>query len=406
MFKKNFVYILIIIILSILNYEAKSQDTRNQYPSFLSKTYFEVNIGYINYPFSNSSMEAGYTVHKITVPHTAVRLTLLGYRFNKYLSAQITYMRPVDWVIFRNVTGDSENIKHSVWMNVGGLTIKSQLPITKKFSLFAEGGLGLITRHGFRSSKPFTSEIVKNTNYAGYLFGAGFKYHYNDKWDFVLSTTYSPRNLSEKQPYTIFHSLGFTYNMHPLSTERVNDKIKAGYIFPHYLLQIGYSTNLFHYGVNNIFTNGPIPVFWSGEVYVRNGLSIDYQQNIYHTKKVFSLDWGTNASFWESKEKKNNFCTMSLFPLLRFTFLRSKFADYYFDYSVAGPTYISNTNIDNHNTGKNFTFQDFMGVGFYNGVNRRFNAEIKITHYSNGNIFTHNPGITIPLTFNIGYCFS
>ena len=56
----------------------KSQDTRNQYPSVLLNAYFEINLGYINYPFSNASLPKGYTASEITVPHEAVRLTLLG----------------------------------------------------------------------------------------------------------------------------------------------------------------------------------------------------------------------------------------------------------------------------------------------------------------------------------------
>ena len=34
-------------------------------------------------------------------------------------------------------------------MNVAGLTVATQLPLHKKFSLFAEGGLGIVTRKGF-----------------------------------------------------------------------------------------------------------------------------------------------------------------------------------------------------------------------------------------------------------------
>ncbi|MFZ4414131.1 MAG: acyloxyacyl hydrolase [Bacteroidales bacterium] len=405
MIKKTIISSLFLLILCCLPKYIHAQDSRIQYPSFLSKAYFGINIGYINYPFSNSHLEPGYAAEEITVPHAAVRITLVGYRFNDYLTTQITYMRPVDWVVYRNITGDIANNKHSVWMNVGGLTLTSQLPLSKKVSLFAEAGLGLITRQGFKDPNDPSKELVKSSNYASFLLGGGVKYHCNDKWDLLLSTVYSPANNSEKQPYTIFHSLGFTYQLHPLSIERINEKSKSASFFPHRLLQIGYSSNIFDYGVNNVFTNGPIPVFWAGMVYVKNGISVTYQQNVYHTKKVFSLDWGANASIWQSNQNKETFCTMSLFPLMRFSFLRSKMIDFYFNYSVAGPTFISNAGIDNWNTGKIFTFQDFMGLGFYAGLHRKFNAEFRITHYSNGNIFTHNPGITIPLTLNIGYTF-
>jgi hypothetical protein len=53
----------------------------------------------------------------------------------------------------------------------------------------------------------------------------------------------------------------------------------------------------------------------------------------------------------------------SIYPVLRFTPLRSKSQDIYFNYSHAGPTFISKTTFDINETGKQFTFQDFMGVG-------------------------------------------
>ena len=378
-----------------------AQDNRNQYPSILSNAYFDINIGYINYPFSNASLPDGLKAQEISVPHAAVSITLFGYRFNKYLAAQVSYMRPVEWVLFKDVTGDKPGEKHSVWMSYGGLTLKGLLPLSEKFSAFGEGGLGLITRHGFGANP----QIVKNAEYASFLFGAGVKYHINPKFDLSLSTTWSPANNEVKQPYTIFHSVGFTYNMRPLSAEKIIEKQNAGYIFPHHLLQIGFSSNAVGYGVNDVFTNGPIPVFWAGLIYVKKGISLSYQQNIYHTKKVFSLDWGANASYWQSDIAKDNFYTLSLFPVLRFTFLHTKAVDYYFNYSVAGPSYISKIDIDNKVSGKNFTFQDFMGIGCYVGVNRKLNAEFKIVHYSNGNIFPDNPGVTIPLTFSLGYTF-
>ena len=46
-----------------------------------------------------------------------------------------------------------------------------------------------------------------------------------------------------------------------------------------------------------------------------------------------------------------------------------------------------------------------MGVGLFAGKNRTFNVGIKTNHYSNGNIFTQNAGVKIPLTLSLGYAF-
>ena len=74
-------------------------------------------------------------------------------------------------------------------------------------------------------------------------------------------------------------------------------------------------------------------------------------------------------------------------------------------YSIAGPSFISKTVIDDEDIGKKFTFQDNMGLGFFLGENRNYNLEFKIGHYSNGNIFEQNPGVKIPFSLNVGYAF-
>jgi hypothetical protein len=106
-----------------------------------------------------------------------------------------------------------------------------------------------------------------------------------------------------------------------------------------------------------------------------------------------------------SNVNRNDFLSLSVYPLFRFTPIRTKPADVYVSYSLAGPTFISKFVIDGRETGRNFTLQDFLGFGFYASKDRHFNAEIRIGHYSNGNILPQNPGIKVPLTFNLGYAF-
>jgi Lipid A 3-O-deacylase (PagL) len=71
-----------------------------------------------------------------------------------------------------------------------------------------------------------------------------------------------------------------------------------------------------------------------------------------------------------------------VYPLFRFILLRTRPADLYVDYSLAGPSYISQTEIDGRDTGARFTFQDFVGVGLFLNEDRRCNAEIGIKHFS------------------------
>ena len=375
-----------------------AQDQRAQYPKVLSNAYFGLDIGYINYPFGNQHLNPGYSAESVHIPQPAVRLTLFGYRFNEYLSARITYMRPTNWVEYRNINGDKA--KHTVWMNFGGLTLKAQAPVVKKLSVYGEAGLGLITRSGFKIDDEWA---IDDAGYASVLMGAGLQYNINKKWGLVAAATYTPEHKKSNQPHTLFYTGGFVYNMQPLAPEKVK-KNQSAYHFPKQLLQLAYTSNVLGYGFNDAVSEGPVPIFWGGDVVVKNGLSINYQRNIFHTRKVFSLDWGASLGYWKTRNNQS-FYSASLYPLMRFTAIRSKGADIYLFYQVAGPTFLSKRYIDFMDTGRKFTFRDFMGGGAFLGKEKKLNAEINIGHFSNGNIYPENPGVKIPLSLNVGYAW-
>ncbi len=392
---------LLSLLLSLFSLQIAAQNERTQYPFFLSNhTYFETNFSYVNYHFSNLQMESGYHAESIHIPHTGVRLIIYGYRFNKYLSAQLSYMRPVLWVQYRNVNGD--HISHSMPTNVAGVTLKSQVPLKGKFSVYGEVGLGIITRTGFNFNN---TPVVKNANYLTFLLSGGIEYRLNNQLNARAGYGWSPAYTKANNPATIFFSGGLAYTLHKLSEASIRENQNSGFIFPANLIQVGYTSNILGYSVNNFFSNTVFPIFWGGDVEVSKGISVHYQRNIFHGRKLFSLDLGTSFSYWKSKIKKDDFYTVSLFPLFRFTAFHWRMTDLYFNYSVAGPTYISKTRIDNIKTGKNFTFQDFMGMGIYAGKKREINAEIRILHYSNGDLFPDNNGVKVPLTFNMGFTF-
>jgi hypothetical protein len=307
-------------------------------------------------------------------------------------------MRPVDWVKYKNINGDQKD--HSVWMNVAGLSFTAQVPLHKKLSLFTEAGLGIITRKGFSVNN---NPVVTDAVYGSLLTGMALQYHLTYKWDLQLSATWSPASKKEKQPATTFFAAGFNYYLRPLSAERVERNRKYNYYFPKQILQAGYTTNNLGYGVNNAVSKGPVPIFWGGEVHLKQGFSINYQRNIFHARKVFAFDWGVGAGWWKTRQDQSTFVTISAYPVLRFMAWRSKTMNLFFEYSVAGPTYISRTVMDNKETGRRFTFQDFMGIGIIAGRQHKLNAGIRIAHFSNGNIYPKNDGVKVPLTFSLGY---
>lgn len=216
-----FLKIYISLFFFLVSISVFAQDERAQIPSILQKAYFEVNIGSIDYDFTQFQPEAGFSFQSLKVPHPAVRLVLFGYEFNKYLSAQLTYMRPVTWVKYQYKTDATGAIgQRTIWMNVGGLTLKPQLPITDRFSVYGEAGLGIVTRSGFNddiTKKP----VITDANYATFLFGGGLKYNVSKSMSLQLTTAYSPAQPSEKQPSTSFVAAGFSYRLQKVSDKKI-----------------------------------------------------------------------------------------------------------------------------------------------------------------------------------------
>lgn len=404
---------LIVLLLLLQNFISPvvAQDERAQIPPILQRSYFEVNLGMIHYPFSGAQVEPGYQLQQVEVPPMAVRLVLWGFNFNDYLAAQITYMRPVAWVKYSMLTPvTNETFTRQVWTNVGGFTLKTKLPLGNRFSAYGEGGLGIITRAGFEDDAG--NPVVRDANYATWLFGAGLKYQLNSQWALQLVGNYSPPSASRNQPSTSFLGTGFAYTFAPYTERQLERTREVGMIHPKQWLQMGYTSNALGYGVNNFVSNKYFPIFWGGHVHVDKGFSVNYQRNVFHSEQWFALDWGINASVWKTtgmhraeQFEPQQFFTFSIFPVFRLNFLHTEKVDAYFYYTVAAPTFISRKIIDGFDTGEKFTFMDNMGAGVFFGENRQYNAELKIGHYSNGNIFPSNDAVKVPLSINVGYAF-
>jgi hypothetical protein len=176
----------IVLVSTLYYFPASAQDTHTQLPTFLSKSYFGIDIGYINYPFSNQQLNDGYVTERIEVPHAAVRITLLGYRFNKFLSAEINYLRPVSWVRYKDINGAPWNLPVS--MNIGTIVIRPEIPLSNKFSVKGELGLALITRRGIDIDQ---IKVMEDAAYASISLGGGLTYHLNQKWDLAINASYS-----------------------------------------------------------------------------------------------------------------------------------------------------------------------------------------------------------------------
>lgn len=375
---------------------SRGEDTRTQYPAVLANSFFSVGVGGMDYEFSSAQLTSGFSVAAVQTPHPAARIGLFGHEFNRHLSAQASYMRPGSFVSYQDVNGD--HTAHHVWMAVGAVTMKARLPITSRVGVFGEGGLGITSRHGFSS---LHSPVVPDVHYASLVAGAGVDYRMSGSWDLVAGTLVTPGRTAFEESPTLMTSIGFQYTMRRLPPERVQANAQSGFHFPANVIQLETST-AFGYGVNHFFAKS---VFWDGSVRVDRGEALHLVHNVFHTRRVFALDVGASGSTWRSQAQREGFYTLSVYPQFRFTVLHTRPADLWAVYSVAGPTYISRAVIDSQAMGSRFTFQDFMGVGTFIGRERRISVGLKINHYSNGNMFTQNAAVTVPLTVDVGYAF-
>jgi hypothetical protein len=378
-----------------------STENQRRYSRFLSGTYIGVQLGSIGYAFSNAQLQPGFQAQSVQVPHFATRFVLFGHEFNKYFSGQVSELVPGHPVVYQNINGNLGS--YDLWMNnIAGFTVKARLPLHMRWSLFGEGGLGVVTRNGITIKQ---STALNITNYATFLFGGGLDYRLTDNWDLLTGITVAPGQSGSKQPAAVFFSGGFDYTMRRVPAEPVAADSPNGPIWPRNIIQIGYITDALGFGVNDFFTKGKVSIFWHGSINVASGLSVDYQRNLFHTRRFFAIDWGVEISSWKSMVNGERFFTASLYPVLRIPLIRTNPVEFYVSYSLAGPSLITTNSVDGQAIGRIFTFQDYMASGVYLGRKRRVTAEARIGHYSNANLFPQNPGLTIPIGFYFGSTF-
>jgi len=388
--------------------QEKKERLQTQPSKFLAKTYYGVNLGGIFYPFSNDHLKDGFVTETFSKNRFSGRF-LLGYSITPSLGIQYGVLRPANWFQYDNV--NNIGYTRSVWINVWSLSFKKDFKIHKNWSAFAELGYSNVTRVGFDIEQ---EQIYDDVHFGSEIYGAGIQYNINDKWRLSLSGVFIPRSKTHNQPEISQASLGFEYHLLPLEEAKAKSYSENEYFFPKHLIQLSYGYGGIGYGVNRFFSMKTvvgsvrgvgIPVFWLGDSKAQHSFSVTYQNTIFRTRKVFSLDWGVSVTGFQTEASKTNVLAISIFPEVRFFLWRNKAFDLYTNYSLIGPTYISKKDLDGFKTGPKLTYQDKMGVGAFFGNNRRYNFELRIMHYSNGNIFTENDGVAIPIQFTIGKTF-
>ncbi len=398
---KKLAFILSLLCFSNL-FAAATTDDRTQLPGIFQNSYVGVDLAYLDFAYSNADLNAGYSAGQIKNNLIGASV-YAGHYFNPYLALQLSYMRPGPWVKFTNVTNNAGATPETatVWLNYLMLTLRPTLPINDRWSVYGEVGPAYVSRYGFTMSNganiPSVGLIVPDT-------GVGASYRFSGQWHLEFSADSIWGNAANKQPATYYGEVGAYYLFNP--EQAMETGSGSPYIFPLNTIEIGlYNRSVFNWDPTTFFTS-VVPIFWNGEVLTQSGDYLMYERNVYHTQRWFSLDWGVDGARWESLYDHDVYYTASIFPEVRFWLLQQPKVALYFNYSAAGPTYLSRSTIDGQATGGHFTFQDFLGFGSYFGAERNFNINLKIIHYSSGNLMpNHNPGIKVPVMLGLGYAF-
>jgi hypothetical protein len=405
--KKNLLLLLILLI-SFTIFSQDENESKTKLTNFLSKSYYSINLGGVFYPFSNDNLIDGYQTETFSRNWFSGRL-LLGHKLTDDLAVQFGTMRPASWFKYDNV--NNIGYDRSVWINAWSLSLKKDFKLHKNTSFYVELGIANLTRFGFLIED---KEIYEDAHYASLLYGFGLQHRLTEKWRLSLNGTFLPKSTKQNQPSISQVSLGFEYHLQQLDNKKAQQFANNEHFFPTNILQVSYGTSAIGFGVNRFFgmslkvgsfESFGIPVFWVGEVKAKHAFSVTYQRLIFRTEKIFSLDWGASITAFQSELTNENVVAFSIFPVLRFYLLRKKDFDFYTNYSIIGPTFLTKSNINGLKTGPKITYQDTMGFGVFFGKERNYNFELRIMHYSNGNIFTGNDGVAVPLQFTLGKTF-
>lgn len=392
-----------------LSYISLTQEKREKtkFTEFLANSYYSINFGGIFYPFSNANLAPGYQSATISRNWFSGRM-LLGHKFAKNWSAQFGTMRPAAWFKYDNV--NNIGYENSVWVNAWSLSLKKDFNISNKTSFYAEAGIANVTRVGFSIGN---NVVYESAHFGSIIYGFGVQYWLSKKWRLSANGTFIPKKPEYNQPSIFQASLGFEYHLQQVDAKIAEEYANNQYFFPNHILQLSYGTGAIGYGMNEFFSMNVnvgnfqsfgIPIFWLGDIRADQSFSVTYQNLIYRSEKIFSLDWGVSATYFKSRGNTDVFA-FSIFPVLRFYLLRKKNFDFYTNYSIIGPTYITKSIVDGFDSGTNVTYQDTMGFGVFFGKDRKYNFELRIMHYSNGNIFSDNAGVAVPIQFTFGRTF-
>ena len=160
-------------------------DSREQIPLVLNNTYFGAGFGYATSPYGNNNLINGFqaSYFKNAAPGFNV---FLGHYFNRYFAAELSLQslmrEPNNYAITIN---NSNNYFHA---NVLALSLRPTWPMTKRMSVYALAGLGMLVRTSVTIN---TLNATSPQNMAVFVTGGGLTYGITSNWFMDLGLQYT-----------------------------------------------------------------------------------------------------------------------------------------------------------------------------------------------------------------------
>ena len=392
--KHHFIFVLSIFFCLLVVPLCSNAGQSDKVQPIFRPNYIGLEIAYANFNYNNSYLNPFYRATRFDYNSGVAFQLLLGHYFVPYFALQLGLMRPLIWTRMIGINGVFR-YKTSIWTNMLHFDARGRLPLGAGFSLLGDVGVAVVSRHGaYDPGRPIITDRQTITP----LVGGGVDYAITDRWYIGWRANYTFQQ-SGKQPAIFYTGVNVDYHFGGGPSQDENASTK--YNFPKQELEVGgFTSSVFNFPIAE-----HVPFFWSGKVKTSSALMLTYRRMFYHSEKYFSFDWGASAQRVVGSMNRQVIYGLTIYPDVRFWFLRCNWVDMYLTVSVAAPTYISRRFLGGRNLGAHFTFYDYAGLGAFLGTSKRVDIGLQVGHYSNGNIFPQNPGIEIPLTVHLGVAF-
>lgn len=143
----------------------------------------------------------------------------------------------------------------------------------------------------------------------------------------------------------------------------------------------------------------------------QNNSVIDFNYTFYRyqlkTYNNFSFLLGSGYSYlWTDVDVNKNIHLFSLLPSIRYILPKSEHTDFQpFIGVTIGPSVMSSTTLGYQEQGSRFIFNDFFSIGAKFGSNCEWEICLSWRHFSNGQLFSPNPGFDVPFCVSLEKLF-